>query len=30
LTKPFDPERLLETVAYWVEQGRARRSARPA
>lgn len=25
LTKPFDPERLLETVAYWVEQGRARR-----
>jgi CheY-like chemotaxis protein len=30
LTKPFDPERLLETVTYWVEQGRARRSARPA
>ena len=27
LTKPFDPERLLETVAYWVEQGRARRDA---
>ena len=30
LTKPFDPERLLETVAYWVDQGRARRGARPA
>lgn len=30
LTKPFDPEHLLETVAYWVEQGRARRGARPA
>jgi DNA-binding response OmpR family regulator len=30
LTKPFDPERLLETVAYWVKQGRARRGAHPA
>ncbi len=30
LTKPFDPEHLLETVAYWVDQGRARRGARPA